>query len=227
MTPPPKISPATPPYRPVDKLEFSNAPRYYATNSGARLQLTAPKSEKFNAEREQAKVKALYKALKDNDLVGVKDNLTSYNKDIPIDNDGNYPIHLALGNPDIVKYLITKGVRVNVLNDYDYTPLFKIIFSIRTASENMIKSARILLENGAIPDLKPVGYKGSLITGLLLRKKITHTPNTNANINAIISAMKNDVDLRREYNVHTRDPVGGGRRKTRRRRSKRRISRRR
>jgi len=184
-------------------------------------------------------------ALETGDLNTVKTLITNKDKaNKPLPYTGDLPIHLALFHPKIVKYLISKGANVNLQNNDQITPLFKILMTDPIENRH-IEVAHMLLDNDADPTIVPSYAKGMDII-VYLEHKERNRPSEN--LKELIDRLKTNETLMERYkatkiveaahenasrkrtnstnSAATGDPVEGGRRKTRRR-SKRRLSRRR
>jgi len=102
------------------------------------LQLT------FNIKMEKSCEELLW-AIKNGELLIVKDVVEKQNFDVNYEIASRYPLHYAAdyGQTDVLDYLLSKGAKVDAVDKHGITPILAAIWEGHTAC------VRLLLDKGA------------------------------------------------------------------------------
>lgn len=135
-------------YRMIDSMSTEDLNQYYRKETPIFYAINSPRKDCFT----------IINKLLDK---GVNVNLRSK------DTQGNSPISIGTGDPEILKLLLnnSKGVDIDIQDNEGLTPLF-----YASCVYNNYDSAKFLLEHGADPNIKT--NEGDTILGKTIRQRI-------------------------------------------------------
>lgn len=135
-----------------------------------------------------------YEAVYNGNIATVEKMVNYYSFEINGKKGDSGPLHWAseAGQPEMVKWLISKGAKVNARNMSLFTPLHVVSYMNSKSSEKYFNSAKILIENGA--DINAKGGK-SAVGGYELKQTPLFVAARSGNFEIVKLLVENGADV--------------------------------